>query len=150
MSSSPKVNPFNPAEWYSLASWLYDTSLISSAQCIRRTIISRAYYAALICARDATNSSTSGQDGHVSVVRALSSKSSFAGNKLNSLRLKRHIADYRPDEEITPLDVSNSLINARAVLTELGLTPQNVYPHNKPYSQDYLDSSKFLANSKQA
>ncbi|MGZ8257269.1 MAG: hypothetical protein ACXWTX_05815 [Gallionella sp.] len=149
MSSSPKANLFNPADWYSLASWLYDTSTSSSEQCVRRTIISRAYYAALICARDATKSNTIGQDGHVNVVKALTKKSSFAGNKLNSLRLKRHAADYRLDEVITPMDVSTSLKSALAVLSELGQAPQVLASQNKPYSDDYLDSSKFISNKPQ-
>jgi hypothetical protein len=149
MLSSPKANSFNPADWYSLASWLYDTSTSSSEQCVRRTIISRAYYAALICARDATKSNTAGPDGHVNVVKALTAKSSFAGNKLNSLRLKRHAADYRPNEVITPMDVSTSLKSALVVLSELGQAPQVLGSLNKPYSCDYLDSSKFIANKQQ-
>lgn len=147
MLSSHKANPFNPAEWYSLASWLYDTKPASVSQSIRRTIVSRAYYAALICARDATQSNTVGPDGHKNVVDALSEKNPNAGNKLNSLRLKRHSADYKLEDEITDRDVYTSLINSRAVLDALGATPKNVAPHNKPYAQNFLDSDKFIKNT---
>ena len=149
MSSSPKANPFNPAEWYSLASWLFDTKPAMSSQCLRRTIIGRAYYAALICAREVTGSKTVGQGGHNNVVKALRGSNSTAAVKLDSLRLKRQSADYFPDKEVTVRDVEISLMDSRTVVNALGKTPPDVPPHNKPYSHDYLDSGKFLSNMKQ-
>lgn len=151
MSSSPKANQFNPADWYSLASWLFDTAPASSSECLRRTIIGRAYYAALICARDATGSSTSGADGHKNVVNALwKCHNNIAAEKLDSLRLKRHKADYSLDINISPREVEIFLKDSRTVLRELGILPQDNFPYNKPYSEDYLDSSKFLVKNKQA
>lgn len=150
MSSSPKVNPFNPAEWYSLASWLFDTAPASSSECLRRTVIGRAYYAALICARDATGSSTLGQEGHRNVANALRKSNSTAADKLDSLRLKRHKADYSIGEDISPREVEICLKDSRTVLRELGMLPQDNPPRNKPYSENYLDSSKFLVKNKQA
>lgn len=146
MSLSPKANSFNPAEWYSLASWLFDTTPALSSQCLRRTIIGRAYYAALICARDATGSSTTGQDGHRNVVNALRRSKSTAADKLDSLRLLRHKADYSLNEDITSREVEIGLKSSRTVLSELGLLPKSVALLNKPYSYDYLDSSKFMSN----
>jgi hypothetical protein len=146
MSSSHKDNPFNPAEWYSLACWLFDTKPGLSSQCLRRVIIGRAYYAALICARDVTGSKTVGQGGHEYVVTALRGRNSLAAEKLNSLRLKRQAADYFLDKDITVRDVEISLLDSRIVLGALGKIPPDVPPHNKPYAHDYLDSSKFLVN----
>lgn len=147
MSSFLKANlspSFNPAEWYSLAQWLYDTKPALASQSLRRTIIGRAYYAALISARNSTHSDTAGQGGHERVVAELRVKDFAAANKLNSLRLKRQSADYRPDEVITDKDVTGSLKDSYAVLAALGVLPDNVAPHNKPYSHNYLDKNKFL------
>ena len=148
MSSSPKANPFNPAEWYSFARWLFDTAPALSSECLRRTIMGRAYYAALICAREATGSSTVGPEGHRNVVNALRVKSSTAADKLDSLRLKRHKADYSIGENISPRDVEICLKDSCTVLRELGMMPQDNSPHHKPYSGDYLDGGKFLAKNK--
>lgn len=147
MSSSLKVNftaPFDPADWYALAVWFYDTKPALSPQCLRRTIIGRAYYAALICARNATQSNTMGQGGHDRVVAALRVKDNSAADKLDSLRLKRQDADYHPEKEISARDVEISLWNSSVVLTYLGMAPKVVAPHNKPYIQNYLDKNKFL------
>jgi hypothetical protein len=148
MLSSLKGNfsiPFNPADWYALAVWFYDTKPALSSQCLRRTIIGRAYYAALICARDATHSNTTGQGGHDRVVAALRTKDNSAAGKLDSLRLKRQSADYHPEIEISVRDVEISLLDSKVVLTALGMAPIIVAPHNKPYSQNYLDKDKFLS-----
>jgi len=147
MSSSLKGNssvPFNPADWYALAVWFSDTKPALSAQCLRRTIIGRAYYAALICARDATHSNTTGQGGHDRVVAALRAKDNSAADKLNSLRLIRQSADYHPEKEISAREVEISLWNSSVVLTALGMAPKIAAPNNKPYSQNYLDKNKFL------
>lgn len=145
MSSSPKVDSFQPVEWYLLASWLFDTSPASSSECLRRTIIGRAYYAALICARNVTGSSTLGQDGHKNVVNALRRKNSRAAGKLDSLRITRHRADYTLDIHISRREVEICLKDTLTVLRELGLLPANMTSYQKPYSHDYLDSSKFLS-----
>ena len=150
MSSFPKANSFNPAEWYSFARWLFDTAPALSSECLRRTIIGRAYYAALICARDATGSSTFGQDGHKNVVHALRKRNDTAAGKLDSLRLARQKSDYYPDEDISPRTVEICLKDSQTVLRELGMLPPDIPPHNKPYSDNYLNGSKFLATNKKA
>ena len=142
MSSSRMPNThFDAAEFYSLASWLHDTKPSSSSQALRRTIIGRAYYAALISARDFLGQSTIGDKGHKAVVDALAQKvSTQISAALNALRMKRADADYRPEKVISPRDVEISLRNALIVLREV--KPDSV--SNLPYSIDYLDSSKFL------
>jgi len=71
-----------------------------------------------------------------------------AAEKLDSLRLKRHKADYSTDKDISPREVEIFLKDSRTVLRELGMLPPDIPPHNKPYSADYLDSSKFLSSNK--
>ena len=149
MSSSPKANPFAPAEWYSFASWLFYTKPALSSECLRRAIIGRAYYAALICARDATGSSTTGPEGHKNVVNALLKSNSTAADKLNALRLKRQKADYFTDQDISVREVEICLKDSHSVLRELGKLPPDIPPHSKPYSADYLDGRKFLSSNKQ-
>jgi hypothetical protein len=144
MSLSPKVSEFNPAEWYSLARWLFDTKPDASSQCLRRTIIGRAYYAALLCARDTTNSSTFEKGGHVNVINALKAKYSIAAKKLDALRRKRQVADYMMEEDISSRDVEICLNDSRIVLFELGKLPSDVPPHNKPYLDNYLNGNKFI------
>lgn len=140
MSSSPKVNAsnFDAAEFYVFASWLNHTKPASSSQVLNRTIIGRAYYAALICASSETGTSTHGPNGHLSVVNALRKKDLYAGNKLNDLRLKRQSADYKLSDVISSRDVETSLQAALAVLKALGKAPSP-----PAVSSNYLDSSKF-------
>jgi len=79
-------------------------------------------------------------------VYALRNLSSSAAKSLDSLRLKRHKADYSIGEDISIREVEISLIYSRSVLRELGMLPADSPPHNKPYPHDYLDSGKFLSN----
>lgn len=142
MSLSLKVDPntFDPADFYAFASWLNSAKPDSSSQALRRTIVGRAYYAALICARDATNTSTSGNGGHKNVVTALKQRNHTAGSKLDELRLKRHKADYECDT-LTPREVEIALKAALVVLRALGKFVDN----GAPYKCDYLDPSRFLS-----
>lgn len=142
MSLSPKAEPdiFDPADFYAFASWLNSTKPGASSQALRRTIVGRAYYAALICARDATKTSTSGLGGHKNVVTALKQKNHTAGSKLDELRLKRHKADYESDE-LTPREVEIALKAALVVLQALGKFVDN----SAPFKCDYLDPARFLS-----
>lgn len=107
---------------------------------LRRTIVGRAYYAALICASLATGAPTHGRDGHLNVVRALKQKDLNAGNKLDSLRLTRQTADYKASD-ISSRDVSTSLQAALVVLKALGKAPTG----SRAFDSDYLDPSLFLS-----
>lgn len=145
MSSSHTASSsnFDPGEFYAIASWLYDTKLPLSGQPLRRLIIGRAYYAALISARDFTGTSTQGKNGHREVVDALKNKDHTAGSKLDSLRLTRHKADYQMGITITDSQVTNSLKEALIVLKAIG--SQIATQAGKSYSSDFLDPKKFLS-----
>jgi len=126
MSSSRSVNAGSPvfdfAEFYVLASWLYSTQSELHREAIKRTIIGRAYYAALICARDFTGTATVGPQGHKAVVHALKLKNPQAGNNLDSLRQLRHKADYESSAIISDRDVGIALRNSLMVLNAVGKT----------------------------
>jgi hypothetical protein len=143
MSSSPKVSTFNPLDFFSFASWCYDVKPAIASSSLIRTIINRAYYAALISAREATKISTKGSDGHTNVVTALRRIDVYAANKLDSLRLKRRKADYELNCQLTDRDAMISLGESREVLYNLGCS----IPPGKPYSIDYLDHSRFLTTN---
>ena len=130
-----------PVDIFIFACWLNDTKPAHPSEILIRSIINRAYYAALISARDYIDADTRGSGGHVQVVRALRHHDRFAGNKLDSLRLKRRLADYEPERSFTPRDAEISLQDSRAVLFAVGCAPP-VSP--KPYTSNFLDSSKFL------
>ena len=145
MSSSHRPSPlpvlFNPADFYSLATWLLDTCPAHPSPCLVRTIINRAYFAALICARDFTGSNTTGEKGHVNVVNALKNCNKVAANKLNSLRLKRRRADYETGGCFDRRDAQLALDESLVVLIAAN-GPE--FPA-KPYSYDFLDPSRFLS-----
>lgn len=141
MSSSAKANRFTSFDFFSLAQWCHDTMSPTCPPAMTRTIINRAYYAALLYARDITKSSTVGIDGHKNVVKALKAIDSYAGNKLDSLRIMRHKADYEMSASISVREAAISIAAAREILFTLkcpNLTP------NKPYTENYLDKSLFL------
>lgn len=146
MSSSLKDNAspatFTPADFFALATWLYDTKPDQVSPCLVRTIISRAYYAALISARDYTKSSTIGKGGHKTVIAALRQHDPYAASKLDSLRLKRTQADYKTDSGLTTRDAQISLQASREVL----YASNCVQTPGKPYTADFLDCSLFMSN----
>lgn len=143
MSSSRNASTSKPSfdfvELYALASWLYDTRPIACSEAVKRTIVGRAYYAALICARDFTGASTTGESGHKMVVDALRPRSSRAANNLNDLRLLRQKADYEAGA-FTDRDVGIALRHSRLVLQVIG----RLMVDDKPYVVNYLDPTKFL------
>lgn len=131
---------FDFVEFFSLAQWLNDTKPDHPSQCILRTIINRAYYSALISARDFTGASSTGQSGHTTVIDALRSRGkSYEANKLNSLKLQRVKADYKSTTSFTVRDIQICLQDSRIVLYAANCAPTST----KPYSQDFLDRSKF-------
>jgi len=134
--------PCTPTDIFSLATWLDDTKTTSPPSSLIRTIINRAYYAALISARELTNTPTSGPGGHTNVVNALRSIDPYIANQLNSLRLSRQKADYDFSNCLNARDARAALVISRLVLF---LYDDNL-PPGKPYQSDFLDSSKFLNN----
>jgi hypothetical protein len=131
---------FDFVEFFSLAQWLYDTKPEPPSQCILRTIVNRAYYSALISVRDYTGANSEGLSGHSNVIQALRANGKGReANKLNSLKLKRVDADYKSATFFTARDIQICLQDSRLVLYAASCAPTSA----KPYSQDFLDRSKF-------
>jgi len=104
MPSAPAT--FQPIEFYYLASWLYSVKPASSEQSLKRTIIGRAYYAALLAGSDKTGTPTTGQNSHQNVISAVQNIDSQAANNLRSINQLRRKADYeKPD--VNERDVQN-------------------------------------------
>jgi hypothetical protein len=144
MLSSPKgSSDFDPAEFFAFAQWLYDMKPALCSQVVRRAIVGRAYYAALICARDAAGGSSKGEFGHAAVVRALKAKDIRAGSKLDSLRIKRTNADYEMGRSITDRDVTTALHDSLTVLAYFGKAPE---VGEKPYSGHFVDHAKVASS----
>lgn len=132
--------PFNFVELFSLAQWLFDTKSEPSSQCVLRTIINRAYYSAFISARNFTGVSSEAKDGHKVVIAALESRDKiYEANKLKSLKIKRILADYKTTTSFTDREVQICLEDSRIILHAANCAPLST----RPYSQDFLDSSKF-------
>ncbi|MDQ6968095.1 MAG: hypothetical protein Q9M14_05360 [Mariprofundaceae bacterium] len=109
--------PFNPTEFYEFSSWL-NTKLPNTGfqQSVARTIISRAYYAALLNSSDVTGAQTLG--GHDGVINALKSKNLMTGNKLYALKMLRQKSDYeKPD--VTRSDINKALRDSKSILNYL-------------------------------
>jgi hypothetical protein len=136
-SSTP--TSFNPLEFYTLASWLFMTKPTSSAESLKRTIIGRAYYAALLSGSDKTGIPTDGPNGHQNVIQAVRRIDSLAGNNLSSIGKLRRAADYEKNH-INERDVQISLRDSRKVLEILGF----IKPTDPTCTVDYLDKEKFF------
>jgi len=140
------VAPFSFSEYFFLAEWLLDTSPKTPHQSVLRTIISRAYYSALISAREFTGVDSKAKDGHRLVIEALrKTGQAEAANKPASLKLRRNNADYNLASSFTSRDASICLLDSREVL----YAAKTSIPRAKTYSQDYLDSSKFCTPQKE-
>lgn len=130
---------FEPVEFYRFASWLYSTKPDASADVLKRTIIGRAYYAALLAGSNATGTPTAGHKGHQDVIDAVRRLDSRAGNRLSAMNLARRSADYQM-QFVNDRDVMNTLGGARVVLESLGL----LNSADPAFTADYLDKNKFL------
>lgn len=130
---------FQPIEFYHLAWWLYSVKPALSEQSLKRTIIGRAYYAALLAGSDKTGTSTTGQNSHQNVIIAVQNINSQAANNLREINKLRRRADYeKPD--LNERDVQICLHKAKNVLEILGFIPLGTTP---TITKDYLDKNKF-------
>lgn len=131
----------DPAELFSLATWLDRIKPTNPpSEIVIRTVINRAYYAALISVSLFTCTATYGQKGHVDVVNALKKHNLKAGNKLNDLRLKRREADYDFHINLSIRDATLSLLNSRDILYSINPSQPAL---EQPSTSAYLDISKF-------
>lgn len=111
---------FSPAEFYTLAQGLHLQARQDGAPL--RTLISRAYYGALIVARDARQLPTRGEGGHERVIKAYADNSLVSDN-LRKLRTLREKADYEPMTPLTGNDGQMALSCSKRVLHTLGALP---------------------------
>ncbi|MDK9705647.1 MAG: hypothetical protein OEL83_01240 [Desulforhopalus sp.] len=132
-----------PKELFVFADWLFRTRCEPTESVLRRTIVNRLYYAALIAARDHTGSSTTGRDGHKAVVDALRGVSLHAASLLDAMRTNRNVNDYELTTPVEMRDVHRSLENARMIFYELGET----FPLGPSYTKDFLDMTKFVSHT---
>lgn len=114
---------FSPGSFYTVADELRLKATADGPHL--RTLISRAYYGALIEARDAKGVTTTGGDGHQKVIQAYMGNASdqVVADKLKDLRTLRVKADYQPTSALTANDGMKALSSCRRVLAALNKLP---------------------------
>lgn len=125
---------FSPAAFYTIADELRHKAAADGPHL--RTLISRAYYGALIEARDAKGLSTKGHGGHDRVIQAYmgSSSDKVVADKLQDLRKLREKADYQPTAALTRDDGLKALSACKRVLSILNKLPKPPAPPSEPPS----------------
>jgi len=131
---------FDHVDFFCFAQWLCDTKPAAPSKTLLRTIVSRAYYAALVSVSKYTGTPSSGRDSHEKIIASLNGIDSTAANKLRVLRRNRVNADYKDSPEITQREAEISLSDSRYVLNAVKRAPL----YSPPYSNDFLDHSRFL------
>ncbi len=114
---------FSPAAFYTVAEELRHKATADGAHL--RTLISRAYYGALIVARDAKGLPTRGDSGHERVIQAYmgNAHDNAVADRLKQLRDLRVKADYQPGTSLTGADGLKALAGCKAVLHALDALP---------------------------
>lgn len=116
---------FDAASFYSVADELRLKSRADGPHL--RTLISRAYYGALIVARDARQIPTKGEkSGHQSVINAfagVNAQDDAVADSLRTLRSLRERADYEPACNLSGSDGDRALSSSRRVLQTLNAFP---------------------------
>lgn len=113
---------YNPIAYFQLAEELYEKAVGDDARL--RSSISRAYYAALLVARDSAGLEPAGRDTHEQIVSHYKKAEPAVANWLGELRASRNKADYRPKETIPRRTGGNALMTARKVLVQLQALPE--------------------------
>jgi len=115
--------PFQAELYYSQAQQLLQASRSDDAAL--RSAISRAYYSALIVARDAKGLATRGRAGHQAVIDGYSGNAAdnVVADNLRKLRALREKADYQPKETCMNAEGHHAIAHARKVLSYLRKLP---------------------------
>jgi len=113
----------DPVEFYNQASrWFADAS--DQRTVTARSVVSRAYYAAFLVARDKAGI-TSKQDVHLRTInhyRSAPHPGPVIANKLEGLKDLRGRADYELTVSCLRREAGEALKRSRALLIELGIT----------------------------
>jgi hypothetical protein len=114
----------DPVEFYHQAvDWFSDTA--DNRSVTARSIVSRAYYAALLVARDKKGLSGVAERTHMHTVEEYkrgSHKDVEIGNRLDNLRWLRTTADYEMSKTCVRREAGLALKQSRALLLALGVT----------------------------
>lgn len=112
---------FDPVGFFRLAEHLYAEQNHEAGY---RAVIGRAYYAAMLYARNKAGLSSKGAGGHETVVRHYKSSSdaklAAIGNRLDDLRVSRTNSDYECDNIVVSREASACIIKSRNILSALG------------------------------
>lgn len=131
------AQPFTPKSFCAFAAslterWQFDDSAV-------RTTMSRAYYGALIEARDACGLSTKGLGGHKRVIDEYLAAGTREGAQiardLGNLQNMRESADYEPCTLCTPRQAYQAVQLAEKVLIALGTQPEPPRPKLVPKAE---------------
>lgn len=107
---------FSATEFCNFAIWMR-SKLPSNdpSQTVVRTIVSRAYYAALLTSSEETGIET--KQDHQGVINAVKKRRYDLGNTLHSLKLLRQKADYQRDVVVSLEDADVAIKAAKRILT---------------------------------
>lgn len=128
--------PFDPATFYSLATALQPRAKPNDATL--RSVISRAYYGALITARDVAGLNPRGIDTHDQVIThyGRNATESMIATNLRSLRQLRNKADYSSSSACTIDEGLQAISQSKKVLQVLKRLPSaKPSPTTPPPSQ---------------
>jgi hypothetical protein len=116
-SCSPNVR-FNPVDFYKQAGAWYS---INANEATLRSVVSRAYYAAHLIAREQAGISRDERDGHKATIDFYQAHGPFAvGQRLRALRISRNDADYDLAKICIPRHAQKALQDTQKILAELG------------------------------
>ncbi len=111
---------FNPVDFYKLSILMQSQATGDNAEL--RSVLSRTYYAALICSRDAANLNPPyGKNSHSFIISHYESANPIIANSLKLLRRNRVRADYQPDKSCLPAHGNSSLTECHKILKSLNL-----------------------------
>ncbi len=111
--------PITPSDFYVHAGELFDTDGASEA-CLR-SVISRAYYAAFLAAREAMQVGAQTRDVHALTISVLLDRGHTGiGNRLQRFRIDRNRADYDLQRAISRNNAGEALKLCRRILDDLG------------------------------
>lgn len=115
-----------PEDFLKLAKELTNNTFNCPDEIISRTVVNRAYYSAFLSARIAAKITSTSGSVHGDVIDYFKGKKKTGvSNRLDSMKILRQKADYRPNESLTPQEAQNCCRQANRVISALALEPDN-------------------------